>query len=166
MFHPEDTVVYSTNGICTIGEITEQSFCGEKREYYVLHPIYDTGATIFVPTDNEELTGKMRRVMTKEEINALLNDIADSEEDWIESDTERKKQFDSILAGGDRRKLMQMIRTLYLHGQQQKKRGKKLHIADERCFREAEKILYEEFAHVLQISTEEVIPYIREQLEV
>ena len=31
MFHVEETVVYGANGICRVGEITEQTFCGEIR---------------------------------------------------------------------------------------------------------------------------------------
>ena len=165
MFQAEETVVYGANGICTVGEITEQTFCGEKRQYYVLHPVYDKGATIFVPVDNTVLTEKMRRVLTKEEIHTLIAGISEDDGEWIENDGERKRVFQDILEGGDRKKLMRMIRVLYLHSEQQKKRGKKLHIADERSFREAEKILHEEFAHVLQIPTDQVVPYIASKLE-
>ncbi|MBQ7922714.1 MAG: CarD family transcriptional regulator [Clostridia bacterium] len=165
MFHSEETVVYGSNGICTVGGITEQTFCGEKRQYYVLHPVYDKGATIFVPVDNAELTEKMRRVLTEEEIHTLIAGMSENDDEWIENDGERKRVFQDILDSGDRRKLMGMIRILYLHNEQQRKKGKKLHIADERSFREAEKILHEEFAHVLQIPTDQVVPYIASKLK-
>ncbi|MBE6569823.1 MAG: CarD family transcriptional regulator [Ruminococcaceae bacterium] len=165
MFHTEETVVYGANGICTIGEITEQSFCGETRQYYVLHPVYDKGATIFVPVDNRELTAKMHRILTKDEVHALIGGLPEEADEWIENDGDRKRAFQEILESGDRKKLMGMIRVLYLRGEQQKKRGKKLHIADERAFREAEKILHEEFAHVLEIPTDQVVPYIASRLE-
>ena len=44
-------------------------------------------------------------------------------------------------------------------------RGKKLHIADERMLREAEKMICDEFAYVLGISQEEVPAYITSGLE-
>ena len=45
-------------------------------------------------------------------------------------------------------------------------KGKKLHVNDARIFIEAEKMLYEEFAHVLHIEREQVLPFIMEQMEV
>ena len=115
--------------------------------------------------DNRELTAKMRRVLTVEEIDTLIDGMHEDPEEWIDNDGERKRVFQEILESGDRKKIMHMIRLLYLHREQQKKRGKKLHITDERTFREAEKILHEEFAHVLQIPTDQVVPYIAAKLE-
>ena len=39
-----------------------------------------------------------------------------------------------------------------------------MHVVDERFFKEAEKILYEEFAFVLNIKIEEVLPFIKDRL--
>ena len=43
--------------------------------------------------------------------------------------------------------------------------GRKVHVCDERFLKEAEKILYDEFAHVLDIEPEQVLPYIFDQIE-
>ncbi len=40
-----------------------------------------------------------------------------------------------------------------------------MHIADERFLNEAEKLLYEEFAHVLQIERNQVLPFILKQIQ-
>ena len=84
---------------------------------------------------------------------------------WIENENQRKEAYREIIARGDRTELVKMIKTLYLHQQQRQAIGKKLHIADERFFKEAEKMLYDEFALVLNIKQEEVLPFILEQIE-
>ena len=48
----------------------------------------------------------------------------------------------------------------------QKKSGRKLHIADERILKDAEHIFYDEIAFVLNISQNEVVPFIHEQWSV
>ena len=165
VFRKGDTVIYGANGVCEIDEITTQSFCGEDREYYVLRSVYCAGETVFVPTDNAALTGKMYPALTRDEIDGLLNGLPADAPAWIESDEERKVRFAEILTSGDRKALIGMVRALHDHKIQQEKRGKKLHLADERCYREGEKLLHEEFAHVLQIPPDQVADYIRERLE-
>lgn len=163
-FHKGDTVIYGASGVCEIDEITIRSFCGENREYYVLRSVYCAGETVFVPTDNDVLTGKMYPALTRDEIDGLLTRLPADAPAWIESDDERKIRFAEILTSGDREALIGMIRSLYDHRERQEKRGRKLHLADERSFREGEKLLCEEFAHVLQIRPEQVADYIRKKL--
>ena len=92
--------------------------------------------------------------------------MPDEELPWIENDIERRERCREIIQVGDRRELVGLIKGLYLHGERQRERGRKLHAADERFLRDAEKILYEEFAHVLQIKRDEVLPFIMEQIDV
>lgn len=66
---------------------------------------------------------------------------------------------------GDRKELVKLIKTLYVHGENQKKLGKKLHACDERFFRDAEKMLYEEFAAALNIDKEGVLPFILSKIK-
>ncbi len=107
----------------------------------------------------------MYPALTRDEIDSLLTALPPATPAWIDSDEERKARFAEILTSGDRQALIGMVRALHEHKQQQEKRGKKLHLADERCCREGEKLLHEEFAHVLQIPPDQVADYIRERLE-
>ena len=54
MFQVNDTIMYGTQGICKIVEITQKDFLGTKKEYYVLKPMSDSGATLFAPVNNEK----------------------------------------------------------------------------------------------------------------
>ncbi|MBQ5918365.1 MAG: hypothetical protein IIW92_07380 [Lachnospiraceae bacterium] len=38
MYKINDNILYGSHGICTISDITEQNFGGEKKKYYLLHP--------------------------------------------------------------------------------------------------------------------------------
>jgi CarD family transcriptional regulator len=61
--------------------------------------------------------------------------------------------------------LIKLIKTLYFQQQSQKSKNKSLNDTDKRIMKEAEKMLYEEFAHVLNIKREQVLPFIIEQVE-
>lgn len=165
MFQIGETVLYGTEGVCTIDRVEEMKVGKTKANYYVLRPVYHESSTIFVPVDNEALLAKMRRILSKEEIQTILQNLNDEEIEWIEDANERKLAFQSILTAGDRTQIVRLIRTLYLRRQQLRERGKHLRTADEQLLRDAEKILNDEFALVLNISQHEVPEYIRTQIE-
>ncbi len=166
MHNINDLVLYGTEGICRITDIAVRDMHGGNVEYYVLKPMGDGNSTIFVPTGNEALTARMRRILSVEEIYALIHSMDGQETEWIENENMRKQQYKDILSSGDRNSLVKMIKTIYLHGEERKRMGKKLHLCDERFLKDAEKMLYEEFAHVLKIKKDEVLPFIMEQISV
>lgn len=165
MFQLGQTVLYGTEGVCVIDHIEEMKVNRVKMKYYVLKPIYNGGATIFVPMDNVDLLGKMRRILSREEIHAILDNLQDDELAWVEDHNERRQVFQSILSAGDRAQIVRLIRVLYLRRQQLRECGKHLRSADEQILREAEKLLNDEFALVLNISRQEVPDYIRLHIE-
>ena len=165
MFQVEDTVLYGANGICKIARIAETSFGGASARYYWLQPVSNQSTTIYVPVDNTALTAKMRRVLSAEEIQQIIETLAQAEPLWYEAETERREKYRQVIADGDCVQLGRMIKALYLHQQKQLASGKKLHQSDERLFKDAERVMYEEFALVLHIKPEEVLHYIAEQIE-
>jgi CarD family transcriptional regulator len=84
---------------------------------------------------------------------------------WVEDEGKRREYYKQILTGGDRTDLIKLIKTLYAHEKIQKDVGKRLHATDERFLKDAEKILYEEFAHVLNLTLDQVVPFITQQIE-
>lgn len=166
VYSVNDTILYGSHGVCRITGIEEKNFSGNLVKYYVLCPVYSENSTIYVPVDNEKLAGKMRRVLTPEEIYQIIRVMPQEESFWIEEENERKEKYKEILARGDRLELVKMIKALYYHQQEQHAKGRRLHTADEHFFREAEKLLYDEFALVLHIKPEQVLPFIMEQVEI
>ena len=166
MYNVGTTVIYKNEGVCKITEITERRFRDKNIEYYVLKPVHKDDSEIYVPKNNKELLGKMRKILSKEEILELIKTMPDEESIWIADENERKEHYREILIRGDRTELVRLIKTLYLHKQNQKKTGKKLHIADEKFLKDAEHLLYDEFAFVFNISKDEVLPFITGELEI
>ena len=126
----------------------------------------DKGATIFVPTDNEVVLGKMRRLLTKDEIHKLIESMRSENAAWIENENERRELFRNILVKGDHLELIRMLKAIYAHKAKREAEGKRLHMSDERFFKEAEQILYSEFQYVLEIGCkEDLMRYILSRLE-
>jgi len=157
MFQINDVVMRGTSGICTIVDIRKENFRGKPELYYVLQPIHER-TTIFCPVESDKL--KTRRLLTREEIDTLIETMNDAENIWIEHDPERKEKFNTILKRGEHRELICLLKTLYQKRAEKQQMGKKFHLADERAMKEAEQLLHGEFAYVLGIDEEEVSAYI------
>ncbi len=165
MFQIGQTVLYGMEGVCTIEERQKMKVGHTRAFYYVLRPVFRPNSTIFVPEDNEALLSKMRPILTREEIAQILCQVPAQELDWIEDPNERKTEYQKILLGGERLLLIRMIHALMQHRQKLLKHGKHLRSADEQLLRDAQKLLHDEFALVLNISQNEVPDYIRSQIE-
>ena len=164
MFSVGDVVTYGVNGVCRLdGEIIRK-VKGENKKYLVLKPVFHDNSTVYVPVDNENLIGRIKKAMTAEEANNIISLIPRLKEEWIASDGERAGKFREILTNGDSVALTRMVRTLYLHREKQFARGKKLHASDEHFLHDAENILFGEIAHALDISPEDVPGYIHEKI--
>ena len=165
MFKVNDVVVYSAQGVCEITGIDEQKIGDEIKKYFVLTPKDGKGATCYVPTWNEKALAKMRRVMTKTEIDALIDSMPNKEPIWIANENARKETYKRILAGGDQAAIISMVQALFLHKKQREAEGKRLHVSDEYFMKDAEHILYNEWQYVLKVDKAGLMAYIFERLE-
>ncbi len=156
MFCVGQTVLYGSNGVCMVDDVTEKRIGKTKMQYYVLKPLCNNTSTLFVPTANQQLVSKMRRILTEDEAEAILRDLPPCG-DWNDNKQERSEQFRAIITEGSCVELIRLIRLVCTHGQEQLAGGKRLHITDERFLKEAEKMICEEFSLVLHISRDEVL---------
>lgn len=165
MFSVSEVVVYGVQGICRIDGFTEMTINGEKKKYYVLSPIYTNHSTIYVPTDNENLLHNIRPILSKNEIDSLIDNAAKQKAEWITDDLKRNEFCASVVKSGDRIALMQLIEMLYLHREELKQTKKHFHISDERFLREAERLINDEFSFVLDIPREKIPDYILQRIK-
>ena len=165
MFQINDVVVYGAQGVCQIIGIDEKRVNGEVKQYLVLKPKDDKGATCFVPTWNEKAMGKMRKVMTREEVNAIIDSIPSQEPSWIANENERKDTYKKILTSGDQAAIISMIQALYLHKKEREADGRRLHMTDERFMKDAEQLLYNEWQYVLNVDKAGLMDYIFRRIE-
>lgn len=166
MFQVNDVIIYGTQGVCKITGTEEKTVSGKKKTYFILKPVSNQGATIFAPTDNEVVLRKMRRLLTRDEIHKLIDSMRSENAVWVANESERKELYKSTLAKGDRMELIKMIKAIYTHKKEREAEGKRLHLSDERFFKDAEQILYNEFQYVLDLGgRDDLMSYIFGRLE-
>ena len=165
MYDVNETVLYGADGVCTITAIVEKNMFGSKRLFYELHPVCRRDTILFLPTDNEKTMAKLRPVLTRDEIISAIHCMTEEETIWSEKESARKEEYARIIKSGDHRKVIRLIKTLYEHRENLIDSGHKMHAADENFLKEAESVLYEEFAYVLNIRREEVLPFIQHEIE-
>ena len=167
MFQIGEVVSYGATGICTIEDIRMESLSRsgvKKQEYYILRPAASPTCTTYVPTANEALTAKMRRVLTKNEIDAMIGSVKGQRLEWIEDTRHRADAFGKIVSGGISAELLKLIGCLYLEKKARSKGGKKFCATDEKILSSAERMVSEEFAYALQIQQKEVSAYIADRM--
>ena len=164
MLQVNDYVVFGATGVCQVMDIVHETFTGQaEREYYVLNPVFANSSTIYVPIDNQKV--KMRQVMTRDEITALIRTMPDIASDWIADDQTRRVEFAEITKSGDPARLVWLIKMLHQRQSELQAAGKKLSSADAEAMKVAEQVLHNEFALVLDINPEQVVPFIIGQID-
>lgn len=161
-----DTVVYGTQGVCTVREISVLKMGKTKGEYYILSPIDDPGSTVYVPTANMALMSKLRPVLTMQQANELIDEAAREPLEWIAGDNERKSVCDDIVKNGTRKQLMQLVGMLYRRREQLKDQKKHFHNIDAQYLKTAERMLHGELGYALGIAADDVADYIRRRIAV
>lgn len=164
MFNIGDLVVYGSDGVCEIADISIRKFGSEDREYYILVPVIDKKSVVYVPVKNEKLKAKMHRVLSSNEIYDLISSIPKQKGIWIDNDILRREKYNEIIKNGKHLELISLIKAVKNKQESLKNTGKKLHQSDAKFLAEAQKMLHGEFSVVLNIEIEEVDPFIKEQL--
>ena len=141
--------------------------CMDKkiRPYYVLKPVYHTASTVYVSAISDRRKTEIRHILSADEIFSLVKKMSTKDYTWIKDNRKRKELFGQVLVDGNRSELIEMIKSLRCRKQELKSTNKdrKLQESDECFLKDAEKTLCEEFAYVLSIKREEVIPFIYEK---
>ena len=159
-FKKGEKVIYSVNGVCEITDITEKVFGKTVMRYYVLKPISNNEATLFVPVNNENLV----RLMTQSQLDKVLNDISEKEVEWNSNEVIRKEEFRNTISFGNISEILILLKSIWLHRRTHNSKGRKLHISDEMYLREAEKIIKEEISTVIGVEQDDVIPYVKNKI--
>lgn len=163
MFNVDDYIMYGMTGVCKVVDITNEKFInGEKRKYYVLNPIYNNDTIIKIPLDNDKIP--MRKVISKDDMTSLINDIPNMEILWIDDEKKRMIQFERMLKSGKCDELIKLIKNIRFSKKYARSIGKKSHESDINIMKEAERLLTEEFAIILNIYPNEANSYILSQI--
>lgn len=165
MFQIGDQVVYGVHGVCNVVDQEERVIDRKKVTYLALEPVGQGGARYLVPTHNAAAMGKLKHMLSRQELEALLCSEEVHADGWIKDENLRKQTYRELISGADRGKLLCMVRSLYRHKEAQSAAGKKCHLCDENFLRDAEKLLIGEVSIVMDMSLEEAKYYLREHLK-
>ena len=160
-----DIVMHPSEGICTVEQIEKRLFNAAYSMYYVLKPrLGKSSSKVYLPV--ERGNSLLRHLLVKSEIDQIICKSIDCPTLWVEDNKQRKKSFNELLAEGDYVKLIRMISDIHEHTEQRIAEGKKPCAADEAVLEEAERLLHQEFAYVLNLPVEEITGYIKERMTV
>ena len=154
MFQIGDFVVNTNNGICEIMDMVTMNMSGVNKEYYLLVPISEKTAKVYIPVDMA--SQRIRLAMNKAEALALIESIQNIDEAYIQNEKEREKTYKEALNSRDPKRLVGIIKTLYLRKQERVEAGKKNTAVDERYFKLAENHLHSELSFALGLNRAQI----------
>lgn len=159
MFEKGEYIIYGNLGVCEVGDITTVNLDGVPRDklFYVLYPYHQEGKKVFTPVDNQKTV--MRKIITKESAQELLQEVPRIETIQAANDKLREEQYKECIRSCECRQLVKVIKTFYKQKQQRMAQGKKMPAMDEKYSRIAEDNLYSELSIPLDISQGDVKNY-------
>lgn len=160
MFEIGEYIIYSNNGVCRVENIGPMTISGvsNKKMFYTLVPVYTKGIKVFTPTDNEKVI--MRRILSKEEAMALIDDIKNIDTLWVADEKRREEIYKESIRKCDCTEWVKIIKTLYLRKRSRIEEGKKVTSGDNKYLQMAEDNLYGELAIPLELNKDKVEEFI------
>ena len=165
MFQVGEYVLYGINGICRVAEVGPSPYDKEDtRTFYLLIPVNNPmHSTIYTPVDNDRVP--MRRLMTKEEIDALIEAIPDIETLTVPVEKQRREIYRAVVGALRPEGYVQVIKTVNRRREELATARKHFPVTDLEYGRLARHLLCSECAHVLGISETEADAYIADRVK-
>jgi len=165
MFEVDGYIIYGGNGVCRVLDIgiPDINIADKKRQYYTLQQVYEKGSTIYTPVDNDKVI--MRKIISKEEANDLINNIQSIEVLCFDDDVMPEEKYKEVMHKYDCKEWIKIIKTSYLRKEERLAEGKKGTAIDDKYLKMAEEYLYGEFAISLNMPKEQVKDFIVQAVE-
>ena len=160
MFQKGEYVIYGNVGACQIVDISPLDIQGAPKDklYYILKPTNQESSKVFTPIDNTKVV--MRKVISKEEADFLLDDLDNIDELSIENEKLREQVYKECIKSCKCRDLLSLIKTIYIRKQERLNQGKKASVTDEKYFKKAIGYLHSELAISLDLPVNQMEEYI------
>ena len=155
-----DYVYYALNGICLVKEVKRLNLEKETKDYYVLAPI-NNSSTFFIPVDNKDILSKIKKVLTKDEIDKLIIESKKIEIEWPNNSKDRQQYIHQLLIKDDLKITLAIIRKII----EMKNLDKKISTNDLVNLSNAQNLVETSLSYSLNMSKEEVREYILNSLK-
>lgn len=166
MFQAGDLVVYGATGVCCVESIDQPNTTGadRHRKYYQLKPLYQDGV-IYTPVENTKVS--IRPVISREEAERLIDLIPSMQAEAYRAPTLQAlaQHYQTAVRSHNCQDLIELMMSIYAKQKQAESQKRRLGLVDERYMKQAERLLYGELAVALEISFDEVQPYIARRVE-
>ena len=166
MLNIGDLIVYGPEGVCLVTDLQKLSFSGseEEKEYYILVPQTNISSKLYLPKENELLMARAKKLLTYGEIKELI-ESSNNDIQWIEDSKARNKYYKELIATYERNNVFGVAKQLYLL-----KSGKLPYAANftawmDDLLKKTSQILYSEFSYSVDITPEELLPFIAGEIE-
>lgn len=155
MYAIGDLVLYGRTGVCRVEEVKTAA----DGSYYILKPLYQT-CNITIPADNPKVF--IRPILTPDEVHQLISRFPelDAQPYHNRNLNQLRAYYLSCMESHSCEDLARLAKSLHLKKQETEAQKKKFGAVDERFLREAENLLFGEFAASLNIPQSEVENYI------
>ncbi len=154
--------MYGNTGVCKIEDIGPLSIGNSDKEYYTLVPVYGRNSKLYTAVDSDKVV--IRPIMTKQESDALINEMEEIDALRIGDEKRREEIYKETMRTCDCKEWVRIIKTLYSRKMDRLSRGKKVTSSDERYLQMAEENLFGELAFSLQMPKEKVGEFIGEKI--
>ena len=164
MYQVGNYVVYGIQGVCKVAGTETRKGKEKVTEYLILESVEKADLRYYIPTNNETAMGKLQAVLQPQQMKTILASDEIRKDCWIPEENQRKQYYRDLISHGDRISILQMIYSLYKHKHHQLETGRKFHQCDDIFLRDAERLLCREIALVMEMSHEEALEYLRNEL--
>lgn len=161
MFGIGDLIVYGNTGVCRIVDITHRKlFDGEKKEFYVLHPLYQD-CTISAPVNSDKVF--MRPIISRHEAEELVDEIPSIQAEAYHNRVLRQltEHYEEAFKTHKCADLIELTMSIYAKKKDMEKNNKRFGAVDEKYMKRAEELLFGELGAALHIHKDEVPAYIK-----
>lgn len=159
MYSKGDYISYGSHGVCRIADRRSMDFGSGEQEYLVIEPIASGSATIYLPASSPRLSSRIRPVLTREEIDAIISSVKNDRMPWIEDRKQRTLQFQQILSRRDTRELLLLAGCLH-----KRRTEKGLPTSELEILHKVEGMVEQEFSFALNVGRAQIGTYIRGRL--
>ena len=165
MYQVGQLVSYGGTGVCRVSEIKLQQVPdGDERLYYVMQPLYKA-CVISVPVDSDKVF--IRPIITREEADRLIGLIPtlDCPAYHCRASRELAEHYDALMKRHSCEDWMELSISIRTKKEFLLRQKRKFGSVDERFLKQAEDMLFGEFAAALEIPKDQVRDYIDAKLE-
>ncbi|MGI6280357.1 MAG: CarD family transcriptional regulator [Acutalibacteraceae bacterium] len=162
MYAINDKIIYGQTGVCVVANICEKEFIkGQKRQYYVLKPLYKENSTIYAPVHSDKVF--MRPCISRAEAEELISEIPKIMKCLAEKEYSNE-EYRGCFYRHNCADLVKLTLHIYRKKETARKNRKRLGFSDEKYMLLAENLLFGELACALEIPLESVKEYIEKKI--